>query len=74
MKSTFVLATIVVGAYAQCKTVAQAQAEIASNPNPDPFKLLDPKLAVFPCNMGASVPLGKIPQGCGQLEFIYGSY
>jgi hypothetical protein len=41
--------------------------------NLDPFKQLDPKVAVFPCDFVVSVPLGKIPEGCGKLEYIYGS-
>jgi hypothetical protein len=74
MKSALVLAAIAVGVSAQCKSVAQIEKEIASNPNPDPLRQLDPKEAVFPCNFGAAVSLGKIPQGCGQLEYIYGLY
>jgi hypothetical protein len=74
MKITLVLAAIAVGASAQCKTVGNVEKELAQNANPDPFQQLDPKTAVFPCNMGASVTLGKIPQGCGQIEFIYGLF
>jgi hypothetical protein len=74
MKSTLVLAAIAVGVSAQCKTVAQIEKEIAANPNPNPLKQLDPKEAVFPCNFGAAVSLGKVPQGCGKLEYIYGWY
>jgi hypothetical protein len=72
MKSVLVFSALAVGIAAQCKTVAQAHKDIMAIKNPDPFKQLDPKEAVFPCDMGASVPLGKIPEGCGQLEFIYG--
>jgi len=71
MKSTLVLAAFAVGVYAQCKTVAQIEKDIAANPNPDPLRQLDPKEAVFPCNFGAAVSLGKVPSGCGKLEFIY---
>jgi hypothetical protein len=74
MKSAFAFAVMVVGVAAQCKSVAQASKDItaALSKNPDPFRQLDPKEAVFPCDMGAAVPLGKIPTGCGKLEFIYG--
>jgi hypothetical protein len=74
MKCALVLAAMAVSVSAQCKSVGQIEKEIASNPNPNPLKQLDPKEAVFPCNFGASVTLGKVPQGCGQLEFIYGLY
>jgi hypothetical protein len=74
MKSAFILAAMAVGASAQCKSVGQIEKEIAANPNPNPLKQLDPKEAVFPCNFGAGVSLGKVPQGCGKLEFIYGLY
>jgi len=60
-----------VGGSAQCKNVGQIEKEIAANPNPDPLRQLNPKEAVFPCNFGAAVSLGKIPQGCAQLEYIY---
>jgi hypothetical protein len=72
MKSTLILAAIAVGVSAQCKSVAAIEKEIAANPKPDPLRQLDPKEAVFPCNFGAAVSLGKIPQGCGDLEFVYG--
>jgi hypothetical protein len=74
MKSALVLAAMAVSVSAQCKTVGQIEKEIAANPNPDPLKQLNPKEAVFPCNFGAAVSLGKVPQGCGQLEYIYGLY
>jgi hypothetical protein len=72
MKSLFVFAVMTAAASAQCKTVAAAHKEIMNLKNPDPFKQLEPKEAVFPCDFGASVPLGKIPEGCGKLEYIYG--
>jgi hypothetical protein len=74
MKPTLVLAAMAVGVSAQCKNVGQIEKEIAANPNPDPLRQLNPKEAVFPCNFGAAVSLGKIPQGCAQLEYIYGLY
>jgi hypothetical protein len=74
MKCTLVLAAIAVGVSAQCKSVGDIEKQIAANPNPNPLQQLDPKEAVFPCNFGAAVSLGKIPQGCGKLEFIYGLY
>jgi hypothetical protein len=73
MKSVFIFAAMVADVFAQCKTVAAAHKEIMNSKNPDPFKQLDPKEAVFPCDFGASVPLGKIPEGCGKLEYIYGT-
>jgi hypothetical protein len=72
MKSVLVIAAMVAGVSAQCKTVAAAHKEIMNLKNPDPFKQLEPKEAVFPCDFGATVPLGKIPEGCGKLEYIYG--
>jgi len=39
-------------------------------PAEDPLKLLDPKEAMFPCDMGAAIPLGPVPTGCAQLEII----
>jgi hypothetical protein len=39
---------------------------------PDPLKMFDPKDAMFPCDMGSSVPLGPIPKGCAALEIIVG--
>jgi hypothetical protein len=74
MKFTLLLLTVAIGVSAQCKTVAAIEKEIAGKKNRDPFFQLDPKEAVFPCNFGAAVSLGKVPQGCGQLEFIYGLY
>jgi hypothetical protein len=74
MKFTLIFLTIAIGVSAQCKTVAKIEQEIAGKKNRDPFFQLDPKEAVFPCNFGAAVTLGKVPQGCGQLEFIYGLY
>jgi hypothetical protein len=77
MKFTLILLTIAIGVSAQCKTVANIEKEIAAKQKAgtaDPFNQLEPKEAVFPCNFGAGVKLGKIPQGCGQLEFIYGLY
>jgi hypothetical protein len=41
---------------------------------PDPTALFPPGSAVFPCDMGSAVPLGKVPTGCAQLEIIYGKY
>jgi hypothetical protein len=39
---------------------------------PDPLKQFDPKDAMFPCDMGSSVPLGPVPKGCAALEIIVG--
>jgi len=72
MKCVLILAAMAAGVSAQCKTVAQAHKELLNPKDPNPFKQLDPKEAVFPCDFGASVPLGKVPQGCGKLEYIYG--
>jgi hypothetical protein len=72
MKYTLILFTIAISVSAQCKTVAKIEQELAGKKNRDPLYQLDPKEAVFPCNFGAAVTLGKVPQGCGQLEFIYG--
>jgi hypothetical protein len=74
MKFTLILITIAIGVSAQCKTVGNIEKELTAKKNRDPFYQLDPKEAVFPCNFGAAVTLGKIPQGCGQLELIYGLY
>jgi hypothetical protein len=75
MKFALLLLTIAVGVSAQCKTVAKIEQEIkAKKGNKDPFYQLDPKEAQFPCNFGAAVSLGPVPQGCGQLELIYGLY
>jgi hypothetical protein len=41
---------------------------------PNPLDLFPPGSAVFPCDMGSAVPLGKVPTGCAQLEIIYGQY
>jgi cutinase len=71
MKYALVLAAIAVCVSAQCKSVAQIEKEIAAKSNLNPLQQLEPKEAVFPCNFGAAVTLGKIPQGCGKLEFIY---
>lgn len=65
MKSTLVLAAVVAGVSAQkCQKLADIK------PIADPLKLFPPSTATFPCDMGSAVPLGKIPQGCGQLEII----
>ena len=56
------------GGKAKCQTVA----EILSNPAPDPLVPFTPGTANFPCNMGAAIPLGKVPTGCAQLEIIAG--
>jgi len=37
---------------------------------PDPLVQFDPKIAMFPCDMGTAVPLGPVPKGCAQLEII----
>jgi len=37
---------------------------------PDPLQMFDPKDAMFPCDMGSSVPLGPVPKGCAALEII----
>jgi hypothetical protein len=39
---------------------------------PNPLDLFPPGSAVFPCDMGAGVPLGPVPKGCAQLEIIAG--
>ena len=39
---------------------------------PDPLQMFDPKDAMFPCDMGASIPLGPVPKGCAALEIIVG--
>jgi hypothetical protein len=72
MKFALILIATAVGVSAQCKTVAAIEKELAGKKNRDPFYQLDPKEATFPCNFGAAVTLGKVPSGCGQLEFIYG--
>jgi hypothetical protein len=40
----------------------------------DPLKQLPPGKAVFPCNMGAAIPLGKVPKGCAKFEIIVGKF
>ena len=40
---------------------------------PDPLKLFSPGSAVFPCDMGAPIPLGPVPTGCAKLEIIVGT-
>jgi len=54
---------------------AQAKCENTKDVKPrDPLEPFKPNSATFPCNMGAAIPLGKIPAGCGKLEIIYGAH
>lgn len=39
-------------------------------PLEDPLAQITPGKAVFPCDFGASVPLGKVPTGCAAFEII----
>jgi hypothetical protein len=47
-----------------CQKVADVK------PPEDPLKLLPPGKAVFPCDFGAPVPMGKVPSGCAKYEVI----
>jgi hypothetical protein len=38
----------------------------------DPLQQLAPGSYTLPCDYGGSVPLGKIPTGCAQLEIVVG--
>jgi hypothetical protein len=38
----------------------------------DPLQQLAPGSFTLPCDYGASVPLGKVPTGCAQLEIVVG--
>ncbi|KAF2420193.1 alpha/beta-hydrolase [Tothia fuscella] len=49
---------------AQCQNIGDIK------PVEDPLKLFAPGKATFPCNMGAPVPLGKVPTGCAKFEII----
>jgi hypothetical protein len=48
--------------------------ELISGPQPDPLKPFAPGSANFPCDMGAAIPLGKVPTGCSKLEIIVGKF
>jgi hypothetical protein len=41
-------------------------------PAEDPLVQFSPGSAVFPCDFGAGIPLGKVPKGCAKLEIIVG--
>ena len=71
MKSTLIYAAIAAGVQAQA--AGKCQKTTAIQTPKDPMVQFDPKDAQFPCDFGAAIPLGKVPQGCGKLEFIYGS-
>ena len=66
----FLAALAVVNAFPQEKGKCQKTADV--KPLADPLKQITPGKAVFPCDFGASVPLGKIPTGCAKLEIIVG--
>jgi hypothetical protein len=77
MKYQLILTALAAAAQAQkpkAKGKCQTVAEILSSPPPDPLVPFTPGSANFPCNMGAAIPLGKVPTGCADLEIIVGGY
>jgi hypothetical protein len=77
MKYQLILTALAAAAQAQKpkgKAKCQTVAEILSKPPPDPLVPFAPGTADFPCNMGAAIPLGKVPTGCADLEIIVGTY
>jgi len=66
MRYSIVLAAIAVfGVDAQkCEKTSEVK------PLANPLMQIAPGKAVFPCDFGASVPLGKVPKGCAQFEII----
>jgi hypothetical protein len=65
-RSIFLAAAIAVGVEAQCQNSNNVTAPA------DPLTQFSPGKAVFPCNMGAAIPLGKVPKGCAKFEVIVG--
>jgi len=74
MKYQIILAALAAaGAQAQkgkAKGKCQTVQEILTKPAPDPLVPFTPGTADFPCNMGAAIPMGKVPTGCADLEII----
>jgi len=66
MKYSIVLAALAtVGVEAQ-----QCQKTSDVKPLENPLMQITPGKAVFPCNFGAAIPLGKVPTGCAKFEII----
>jgi hypothetical protein len=79
MRYAIVLAAIVaIGVNAQDPPMAspppkaKCQKTADIKPVADPLVQFTPGSATFPCDMGAPIPLGKIPTGCAKLEVIVG--
>jgi len=69
MKFTAAVAlTVALRAAAQRKCYKTS--ELINGTQPDPLKPFVPGSANFPCDMGAAIPLGKVPTGCSKLEII----
>jgi hypothetical protein len=53
---------------------AQAKCQYLKDIKPiaDPLVLFKPGTATFPCDMGGTVPFGKVPTGCAKFEVIVG--
>jgi hypothetical protein len=75
MKYQLILTALAAAAQAQkAKAKCQTVKEILEKPAPDPLVPFAPGSADFPCNMGAAIPLGKVPTGCADLEIIVGKF
>jgi hypothetical protein len=75
MKYQLILTALAAAAQAQkAKAKCQTVKEILEKPAPDPLVPFTPGSADFPCNMGAAIPLGKVPTGCADLEIIVGKF
>jgi len=62
--------SIVLAALAAVSVEAQCQKTTDVVALKDPLEQIPPGKAVFPCNMGAAIPLGKVPTGCAKFEII----